>query len=256
MFDWTAPIEDHANLLCIKQQLAFPEHAHDTFCISLIRQGAEAITERGITTHALAGHISVTNPDVPHSNPLVVQYGPTHFDTLYLSPNLVRACLGQESVYLERSQGCDARANSAFDSVVELLQGAVSLLELREPLTHLLSLLEQSPNEPVQATVEQRWLDLQDHILKSLTSRFTVDALAEGMFLDKFHFSKEFRKRFGLSPMNYVNMHKVFQARELLDDGLTSSDITHTLGFSDQAHFAKQFKRYVGITPRQYALRA
>jgi AraC-like DNA-binding protein len=70
--------------------------------------------------------------------------------------------------------------------------------------------------------------------------------------MDKYNFSKAFRKATGLSPMNYVLMKKIFYAKSLIKKDSILIEIVYELDFTDQSHFNKQFKRFVGISPSAF----
>jgi AraC family transcriptional regulator len=64
------------------------------------------------------------------------------------------------------------------------------------------------------------------------------------------HFSKAFKKSFGMSPHNYVVERRLQHAERLLATGsLPICAIAVDCGFCDQAHFSRQFRRATGLTP-------
>jgi len=70
--------------------------------------------------------------------------------------------------------------------------------------------------------------------------------------MDKFNFAKAFRAKYGMSPINYVIMKKVFKTKALITENTNLSQLAYQFEFADQAHFSKQFKRYIGVSPREY----
>ena len=80
------------NIECLRvnhQQADFPEHFHETFCISLIREGVEAIKMQDTILYGEAGSITLNNPFEIHANPIVDQEVKVSFDTIYLSQDVV-----------------------------------------------------------------------------------------------------------------------------------------------------------------------
>ena len=66
-------------------------------------------------------------------------------------------------------------------------------------------------------------------------------------------FRRNFNRRFGMSPHDYIDNLKIQKAKELLDSGMyTVKEVADFLNFYDTSHFNKFFKRYCGITPSLY----
>lgn len=69
------------------------------------------------------------------------------------------------------------------------------------------------------------------------------------------YFRHIFKKKFGLSPQNYVIEERLKNARDMLTKtNLTLTDISRCCGFSDNAQFSVMFKKKYGIAPKQYQL--
>ena len=72
------------------------------------------------------------------------------------------------------------------------------------------------------------------------------------------HFSPDyltdcFRQEQGVTPMEYLNRYRIYQARKLLENSdLTITQIAQAVGFSESAHFTRTFQREVSMTPRAY----
>jgi len=65
------------------QKIAFPKHYHETFCISLIKNGIEQIDFENHGLFSEKGTISIMNPYEIHSNPLIDNNTKLNFDTIY-----------------------------------------------------------------------------------------------------------------------------------------------------------------------------
>ena len=86
------------------------------------------------------------------------------------------------------------------------------------------------------------------------TEALTIDDIATEVGLSKYHFSREFKKITGISPINYINMLRCEKAkRMLISGGHTVSYVQESCGFENASYFSKVFKRFSGTTPAGYA---
>lgn len=67
------------------------------------------------------------------------------------------------------------------------------------------------------------------------------------------HFTKLFRKRFGISPAQFIIRKKIhFAMEQLTTTSKPIADISNSLGFSSQFYFCSFFKKQTGMTPSEY----
>lgn len=80
-----------------------------------------------------------------------------------------------------------------------------------------------------------------------------LDDLAEQVRLSPAHLCRQFKARFGQSPMAYHQSQRVLAAQRLLSTTtLSCKEIATNLGFSDVYTFSKAFKRVAGMAPSQF----
>lgn len=82
---------------------------------------------------------------------------------------------------------------------------------------------------------------------------FSVPQMAEMAGYHPSHFTKLFRKRFGVGPAQFLMQKKVSAAMELLTaTAKPIAEISDSLGFSNQFYFCNVFKKQTGMTPSEY----
>jgi len=90
-------------------------------------------------------------------------------------------------------------------------------------------------------------------IEKNYQQKLYLTSLASNVYLSPYHFSRIFKAHTGYSPIRYLNMHRIENAKELLaDENLTFSDIAIRTGFNDPFYFSAIFKKIEGFSPLQY----
>lgn len=108
------------------------------------------------------------------------------------------------------------------------------------------------PSKDAQRT-SQRLRAVRKFIEDSVATPLTLQHLAERANLSISHFSNEFRKSFGVSPIEYVLRLRMQQALYYLRDlNLPISEVASRVGFYDQFYFSKQFKKRCGVSPLNY----
>lgn len=79
---------------------------------------------------------------------------------------------------------------------------------------------------------------------------WSLPQMAAACHLSPPQFCRRFRRRFGVSPMQFVIRERVRRARELLkESALSIQEIAAELGYTDVYFFHRQFKRLSGQTP-------
>jgi AraC-like DNA-binding protein len=80
-----------------------------------------------------------------------------------------------------------------------------------------------------------------------------VEDLARAARLSPAHFSREFRREFGESPHQYLQMRRLERAAALLRNTDRSvADICLTVGLRSVGSFTTSFGRTFGMTPTEY----
>lgn len=91
---------------------------------------------------------------------------------------------------------------------------------------------------------------IKTYIQHHLNEAIDLDVLAQEAGLSKYHFSREFKRLSGISPMTYVRLERVEAARSLLlSTPLTLQAIAAQVGFADEFQFSRVFRRVTGSPP-------
>ena len=83
----------------------------------------------------------------------------------------------------------------------------------------------------------------------------TLDEMARAAHLSRRHFTRRFRLRFGCSPTDFADAHRLGRAKAMLaGGGAAAGDVAAAVGFSTHSAFSRWFSRHVGQTPGQFRL--
>ena len=93
-----------------------------------------------------------------------------------------------------------------------------------------------------------------DYIHNNYTYENINIAMLSGMCgISETYFRVLFNKKYGTSPIKYINNLKISRARDLLSSDMYSiSEIAELSGFHDESYFSREFKKSMGITPSEY----
>jgi AraC family transcriptional regulator len=102
-----------------------------------------------------------------------------------------------------------------------------------------------------------RWIeDVREYLDAHCTSSLHLTNLAEVTSRHPTHVSREFRRCFGKTLVDFVRERRVIRALEMLScSNRPIADISLRCGFYDQSHFTNVFRRQLGFTPAQYKVR-
>lgn len=96
---------------------------------------------------------------------------------------------------------------------------------------------------------------LVDHIKRNINSKdvLNLDYLAKMVHVHPNYLIKEFKKKYGKSPMQFVLDERTEQAKNMLKNtNLSIGDIARNMHFENAKYFSKFFKRRTGMTPSEY----
>ena len=103
----------------------------------------------------------------------------------------------------------------------------------------------KSPNTYIAKAIEYINANYRDEI--------SLNGICKAANMSKSYFCREFKRRMGMTVMEYVLDTRIAAAKVLLNSGeLTVSQISDKCGFSSPSYFCQVFKEKVGITAKRY----
>ncbi|MFD1820297.1 AraC-type DNA-binding protein [Pseudarcicella hirudinis] len=91
------------------------------------------------------------------------------------------------------------------------------------------------------------------YIKEHLTEKLSIDKLSDLACMSKPNFFRQFKKEFGLTPIDYINQERLYFAKKILADPRQSiADACFKAGFNNLNYFFILFKKQEGITPNTF----
>jgi AraC-like DNA-binding protein len=94
-----------------------------------------------------------------------------------------------------------------------------------------------------------------EYMNENLEKNLSVCDIAEYCCLSTTGLKKVFTEYAGIGIHKFFLKLKIKKAATLLAGGITTSEISHLLGFSSQGYFSEAFKRETGLSPKEYRKR-
>ncbi|PWM47941.1 MAG: hypothetical protein DBX39_06670 [Bacillota bacterium] len=122
----------------------------------------------------------------------------------------------------------------------------------------ILYLLKKESNHSLHNTINTTYSN--NYLLKALNlvetkydQNLTISDICQSLHLNESYFSKIFHEKMGSTFTEYLSMHRIQKATELLEKtNLTINQISQMVGFSNQFYFSNVFKKYRLVSPKKY----
>ncbi len=94
---------------------------------------------------------------------------------------------------------------------------------------------------------------IRAYIDSNIYTDLSLDVMAEHFGITKMHIIRVFKRKFGITPMQYLIDKKISVAKSLLcSTVMPIKEIAALLRYSNTQHFSSSFKAATGITPNKY----
>lgn len=104
-----------------------------------------------------------------------------------------------------------------------------------------------------RAVAADSLLAAEEYLDEHLHENVTLDRVASLCGLNRFEFSRRFRREFGVTFRQYLGQRRISRAAELLAaSDAQIGDVANVVGIRDQSHFCRRFRQFTGMTPTRY----
>ncbi|PUA35211.1 AraC family transcriptional regulator [Paenibacillus elgii] len=117
-----------------------------------------------------------------------------------------------------------------------------------------LSLDSNRPLQPSSAgTHEIDWNKSIQYIQDNLdNSELSLEEVAKQNYVCKWHFSKMFKKQFGITFREFLIQERIDLAKRMLLTDESVTNVCYAVGYGDLTHFGRMFQKKVGMPPSRF----
>ncbi|WP_337330346.1 helix-turn-helix transcriptional regulator [Chryseolinea sp. T2] len=89
---------------------------------------------------------------------------------------------------------------------------------------------------------------------KFLSEKIELGDIASSSFMSRFHYTRIFKKVYGVSPRQFLRDLRIDKAKELLKQGTEISQVCCDVGYDSLPTFCNAFKKGTGHSMKEYQL--
>jgi len=125
-------------------------------------------------------------------------------------------------------------------------------LLLNELITNILTFKDnqiKNKNNTLSKKIEM----IKGYIDFNFMNKLSLDLIEKEFFISKYYISREFKKAYGITLINYIIIKRITYSKELLRfSDMQIDEIARKIGINDNSYFNKVFKKIEGITASEY----
>ncbi len=145
----------------------------------------------------------------------------------------------------------DEKIKRIFASAIKPVQNTTDALRRTSAISNILAYYIDSSKASEKKEKEDEVDQAIKFINENLTTEITLSELSSKFYLSTGYFTRKFHKKTGLSPMKYLLLARIYEAKRLLSDtDIPVSEVMESVGFYDASYFSKVFKSATGFSPR------
>lgn len=232
---------------------AFEPHTHEAFGIGTVTRGAERFRYRGAQYVAAPGSLVLMNPDELHTGEAATADG-WQYRMIYLEPDMLEAITGECNWWFSEALNHDPLRSGQIAQLINDLWSAEESLAQQGLLLNLIDTFRpyahRQPSGPREA--EHRFARIREFLHENYMHPVTLDELAAVASLSPWHFQRQFKAHFHVTPHQMLMAIRLWYAKQFLTRGIPAAQVAVMSGLTDQAHLTRAFARRYGITPVRY----
>ncbi|TRL74703.1 AraC family transcriptional regulator [Citrobacter youngae] len=231
---------------------AFEPHTHEAFGIGAIEAGAERFRYRGTQYVAPAHSVVTMNPDELHTGEAETADG-WRYRMIYLEPDLLEEVTGIRHWWFHDVTRHDPLRSRQICSLIHGLWNTEDPLAQKGLLLDLIDTFQPlARHAPVLPEGAHRFERVREYLHDNYMHPVTLDELARVASLSPWHFQRQFKLHFHVTPHQMLMAIRLWRAKGFLTYGMPAAEVAAATGLTDQSHLTRSFTHRYGITPVRY----
>ena len=234
-------------------QHSFEPHTHEAFGIGAVETGAERFRYRGVQHIASANSLLTMNPDELHTGKAITDDG-WRYRMIYLEPMLLEQVTGKQNWWFDGVERHDPQRALRVSQLINSLWYYDDPLAQQSILLELIeAFLPYARHSPVsRSSAAPRFDRVRDYLHDNYARSLTLDEIARVASLSPYHFLRQFKAYFHVTPHQMLMAIRLWRAKLFLAQGMPAATVAAATGLTDQSHLTRAFMRRYGITPVRY----
>ncbi|MEI2456199.1 AraC family transcriptional regulator [Lysobacter firmicutimachus] len=232
---------------------AFEPHTHEAYGLGAIESGVERFRYRGSDHLAPPDSLVLMNPDVLHTGRAETEGG-WRYRMVYVDPEVAEEITGERGWWFDQAVRHDPARARRITARLDALWLAREALDFDSQLFALLAEFRDHARvaRPLRDQAPVRFAPVIEYLNAHLADRIGLEQLAAVAGLSPFHFLRQFRRQYHVTPQQMLMALRLYRAKRLLAAGSAPAQAALDSGLADQAHLTRAFSRRYGITPARY----
>lgn len=248
-------------------------HHHDFYEMYLFLSGNVDYIIESRRYHVTPGDILLISPNELHQPMFGAEHSPYERIVLWVDKNYLQQytaigtelsrCFDRAAMYHTNLVRTDPANLELLKSLLEYAQQESESREFGSALAAdtlliqaLVTLNRMAERGGQSAELRDKSGTVVGQVLSYIDEHFhedlSLDLLANRFFISKYHLSREFNRLVGTSVYRYIIQKRLVMAKQMLGQGIPSSEVYQHCGFGDYSNFYRAFKSEYGISPKEY----
>lgn len=231
----------------------FDPHTHEALGIGAIEYGAERFRYRGSQHIAGADSLILMNPDELHTGQAETTEG-WRYRMVYLDTELIAGLTGSQQWWFNDVVRYDPLRARHVGALIYALWHSDDTLSHNGLLLDLVDTVRPygAVSGQEASAGRQRFTLVRDYLHDNYMHTVTLDDLAALLSLTPWHFQRQFKQQFHVTPHQMLMAIRLWRAKLFLARGMPAAEVAAACGLTDQSHLTRTFTRRYGITPVRY----
>lgn len=232
---------------------AFEPHTHDAYGLGAIEFGTERFRYAGSEERAPAGSLVLMNPDALHTGRAEGEEG-WRYRMIYLDRDVLETVTGDDGWSFDDAVRQDSHRAAQLTGLLQALWQSREPLAFDSLLAQVIELVrgDARVGRLARSEARARFGAVIDFLHAHLEHRLRLEDLAQVAGLSPFHFLRQFRAQYHVTPQQMLMALRMHRAKRLLTDGEAVASVAAATGLADQAHLTRAFRQRYGVTPARY----